>query len=67
MYVFRLTQLKEHCVLCVFGGTCVGLLCSICTVYIKYKVYQVEGTAVQAVDITIGVKIIIQNCGIILK
>ena len=33
-----------------------------------YKVYQVDGCAVQAVDTTIGAKIsIIQNCGIILK
>jgi len=52
---------------CVFTGTCVGLVYSSCTVYIKYKVYQVEGTAVQSVDITVGVKVIIQNGGIILK
>jgi hypothetical protein len=45
-----------------------GLLYSSCTVYIQYKLYQVEGSAVQAVDTTIGVKIIIiQNYGIILK
>jgi len=67
MYVFRLTHLTEHCVFCVFGGTCVGLLYSSCTVYRKYAVYQVEGSAVQSVHITIGAKIIIKNCGIILK
>jgi len=50
-----------------FSGTCIGLLHSSCTVYIKYKVYQVEGCAVQAVGTTVSVKIIIQNCGIILK
>jgi hypothetical protein len=45
-----------------------GLLYSSCPVYIRYKVYQVEGSAVQAVDTTIGVKIIItQYFGIILK
>jgi len=34
MYVFRITQLTEHCVFCVFGGTCVGLLYSSYTIYI---------------------------------
>ena len=55
---------------CMLTVTCFGLLYSSCTVYIMYKVYQVEGSAVQAVDTTIGAKIIIiiiQNCGIILK
>ena len=46
---------------CVFAGTCVGLVYSSSTIYIKYKVYQVEGSAVQAVGTTVGVKISIQK------
>ena len=53
---------------CLFTVTCFGVLYSSCTVCIKCKVYQVEGSAVQAVGTAAGVKIIIvQNCGIILK
>jgi hypothetical protein len=53
---------------CMLTVTGFGLLYSSCRVYIKYKVYQVEGCAVQAVDTVIGVTIIIiQYCGIILK